>query len=120
MVLTYRVTYVELVELGMVDFDVILGMDWLHAWFDSIDCRTRVVKFNFPNEPVLQLKGGNFIHRVHIISCLKICKMIYNRCLLYIVRFKDLVFEIPLIESVLVVEEFLKVFPKDIPGIPPE
>ncbi|XP_069146008.1 uncharacterized protein [Solanum lycopersicum] len=37
-----RVTHVELVELDMVDFDVILGMDWLHACFASIDGRTRV------------------------------------------------------------------------------
>ena len=27
-----RVTHVELVELYMFDFDVILGMDWLHAY----------------------------------------------------------------------------------------
>ena len=41
----------------MIDFDVILGIDWLHAFFASIDCRTRVVKFNFPNEPVVEWKG---------------------------------------------------------------
>ena len=40
-----RVTYVELVELNMLYFDVLLGMDWLHALYVSIDCRTRVVKF---------------------------------------------------------------------------
>ena len=33
-----RVTYVELVELDMFDFYVILGMDWLHACFAFIDC----------------------------------------------------------------------------------
>ena len=48
-----RVSYVELVELDMLDFDVILGIDWLHACFASIDRRTRAVKFNFPNKPVL-------------------------------------------------------------------
>ena len=37
-----RVSYVELVELDMLDFDVILGMDWLHACFASFDCRIRV------------------------------------------------------------------------------
>ena len=52
-----RVTHVELVELDMADFDVILGMDWLHDRFASIDCRTRIVKFNFPNEPLLEWKG---------------------------------------------------------------
>ena len=62
-----RITYVELVELDMVNFDVILGMDWLHASFASIDCRIRVVKFNFPNEPVLEWKGGNSNSRGQII-----------------------------------------------------
>lgn len=43
----------NLVELDMVDFDVILGMDWLHVSYASVDCRTRVVKFQFPNELVI-------------------------------------------------------------------
>ena len=33
-----RVFFVDLVELDMLDFDIILGMDWLHACFASIDC----------------------------------------------------------------------------------
>ena len=37
-----RVSYVDLVELDMFDFDIILGMDWLHACIASIDCRKRV------------------------------------------------------------------------------
>ena len=44
-ILFNRVTLVDLVELDMSEFDVILGMDSLSYCFDSIDCRTRVVKF---------------------------------------------------------------------------
>ena len=44
-------THNELVELYLIDFDVIFGMDWLHYCLTSVDCRTRIVKFNFPNEP---------------------------------------------------------------------
>ncbi|WP_262420523.1 hypothetical protein [Escherichia coli] len=36
---------VDLVELDQIDFDVIIGMDWLHACYASVDCRTRVVHF---------------------------------------------------------------------------
>ena len=48
-----RVSYVDLVELAMFDFYIILGMDWLHACFASIDYRTRVVRLNFPNETIV-------------------------------------------------------------------
>ena len=34
-----RFTLVDLIELDILDFDVILGMNWLHACFASIDLR---------------------------------------------------------------------------------
>ena len=48
------VSYDEIVELDILELDVILVMDWLHACCASIDWKTRVVKFNFPNEPVVE------------------------------------------------------------------
>ena len=34
----------DLIELDMVDFDVILGVDWLNACYALVDCRTRVAQ----------------------------------------------------------------------------
>ena len=39
----------NLVELPMRDFDVILGMGWLHSCYDCIDYHSRIVRFCFPN-----------------------------------------------------------------------
>ena len=58
-----NVTLVDLVKLDILDFDIILDIDFLHVCFASIHCRTRVVKFQFPNKPILKLKGENSISR---------------------------------------------------------
>ncbi|XP_070046670.1 uncharacterized protein [Nicotiana tomentosiformis] len=40
----------DFIELGMIDFDVIMGMDWLYSFFVKLDCRTRNMRLEFPNE----------------------------------------------------------------------
>ena len=49
-----KVTSVDLVQLEMVDFNVILGMDWLYSCYATVDCRTRIVRFQFQDEPILE------------------------------------------------------------------
>ncbi|KAH0758098.1 hypothetical protein KY290_021591 [Solanum tuberosum] len=69
--INHKNTMVDLVELDMVDFDVILGMDWLHACYASIDCRTRVVRFQIPNEPVIEWSSSSVVPKDRFISYLK-------------------------------------------------
>ncbi|XP_069152797.1 uncharacterized protein [Solanum lycopersicum] len=40
----------NLIELPMHDFDIILGMDYLHIYYSCLDCHSREVRFRFPNE----------------------------------------------------------------------
>ncbi|XP_070010994.1 uncharacterized protein [Nicotiana sylvestris] len=49
-----RDTTVDLIKLGMVDFDVIMGINWLYSCFSKLDCRTRTMRLEFPNEPIVE------------------------------------------------------------------
>ncbi|KAG5614600.1 hypothetical protein H5410_014424 [Solanum commersonii] len=83
-------TMADLVELDMVEFDVILCMDWLHACYASVDCRTRARK------------------------------LVFKGCIYHLVRVNDSSVETPHIQSVPVMSEFREVFPDDLLTIPPE
>ncbi|XP_070036937.1 uncharacterized protein [Nicotiana tomentosiformis] len=51
-----RSTTAGLIELGMVDFDVILGTDWLSSCYANIDCKAKTVQFNFPEGSAIEWK----------------------------------------------------------------
>ncbi|KAH0641167.1 hypothetical protein KY285_037753 [Solanum tuberosum] len=116
----HKSTMADLIELYMVDFDVILGMDWLHACYASVDCRTRVFKFQFPNEPVLEWKSSSAVPKGRFISYLKARKLVSKGCVYHLVRVNDSSVEIPHIQSVSVVREFPEVFPDGLPRVPPK
>nr|XP_033512830.1 uncharacterized protein LOC117272986 [Nicotiana tomentosiformis] len=52
-----RDTVVDLLVLPMSDFDVIMGMDWLASCYASVDCHSKLIRFDFPGEPCLVWKG---------------------------------------------------------------
>ncbi|XP_075074479.1 uncharacterized protein LOC142162073 [Nicotiana tabacum] len=60
-------TIIDLIELEMIDFDVIMGMDWLYKCYALLDCRAKVVKFEFPNELIHEWKG-NIVESAEVTS----------------------------------------------------
>ncbi|XP_069152666.1 uncharacterized protein [Solanum lycopersicum] len=118
-VVSGRVMCANLIELPMHDFDIILGMDWLHSHYACLDCRSRVVRFRFPNKEKLVWEGYNPTRPNPLISNLKANKMMAKGLLCHLVSVNDLDHDVPSIDSVPVVNEFLDVFPEDLPGVPP-
>ncbi|KAF3668757.1 hypothetical protein FXO38_00048 [Capsicum annuum] len=119
-IVLHRVTLADLIELEIVDSDVILGMDWLHSCYASIDCRTRLVKFHFPDEPVFEWSESSVPPKIHFISYLKARKLISKGYFYHLVRFKDIESETLSIHSFNIVNKFPDVFLKDLLGLPPD
>ncbi|XP_070044933.1 uncharacterized protein [Nicotiana tomentosiformis] len=104
----------------MVDFGVIMGIDWLYKCYTILDCRAKVVKFEFPNESIREWKGNIAEPRVKFIAYLKAKKMITKGFLYHLVRVTDTTTEVARIQFVPIVNAFLDVFPDVLPGIPPD
>ncbi|XP_070014108.1 uncharacterized protein [Nicotiana sylvestris] len=115
-----RQTSADLVELEMLDFDAIMGMDWLAACYAMVDCRAKTARFHFPGKPVLEWVSNTATPRGKFISYLKARKMITKGCIYHIVRVKDVDAEKSILQSILVVKEYADVFLDELPGIPPE
>ncbi|KAH0633445.1 hypothetical protein KY284_036231 [Solanum tuberosum] len=115
-----RQTFVDLVELEMVDFEVIMVMDWLASCYANVECQTKIVGFHFLGEAVLEWKGDTTTPKGRFISYLKVRRMITKGCIYHLVRVHDIDAEPPTFQSISIVNEFLDVFPDELPGIPPE
>ena len=76
-----------------------------------MDCDSRVLRLHFPNEEELVLEGYNLSRPNPLISNLKANKMMSKGLLCHLVSVNDLDHDIPSIDSVPVVNEFLDVFP---------
>lgn len=54
--------YVDLLPLNFRHFDVILGMDWLTKYCATIDCVTKRVVFNPPEQKEIVFVGNRVYH----------------------------------------------------------
>ncbi|GJW43071.1 hypothetical protein Tco_0071870 [Tanacetum coccineum] len=112
------------VELG--GFDVIIGMDWLVKYHAIIVCDEKIVRIPFGNEILIvcgDRSNNGHESRLNIISCTKTQKYLMKGCDVFLAhvttkKAKDKSEEKRL-EDIPIVREFPKVFPKDLPGIPP-
>ncbi|GJS41316.1 putative reverse transcriptase domain-containing protein [Tanacetum coccineum] len=117
---------IDLIPVELGSFDVIIDMGWLANNHAVIVCDEKVVRIPYGDE-VLIVQGDSSdkgkISKLSIISCTKTQKYIKRGCPIFLAqitkketedkseekRFKDMP----------IVRDFLKVFPEDLPGLPP-
>ncbi|GKD17966.1 putative reverse transcriptase domain-containing protein [Tanacetum coccineum] len=118
--------YSDLIPVELGSFDVIIGMDWLAKYHAVIVCDEKIVRIPYGDE-VLIIRGDDCDSgsksKLSIISCTKTQKYIQKGCQVYLAQVTSKKTEDKSeekrLEDVSIVREFLKVFPEDLPGLPP-
>ncbi|KAL5564136.1 hypothetical protein UlMin_027300 [Ulmus minor] len=120
-VISERELSADLVMLDMTDYDVILGMDFLSKYGAIIDCKAKAVGFNPPGEEKFTFFGDKRVSQKMFISAMQARKWITDGCTGFLAsvldttkKGKDELKDVP------VVNEFVSVFPEDLPGLPPD
>ncbi|KAJ8649226.1 hypothetical protein MRB53_002249 [Persea americana] len=109
----------NLILLEMYDFDVILGMDWLAGYHDTMDCFHKTLTFKLEETPAGVLFHGERRNSCpRFVSALKADRLVRSGCECYLAfitedKRSQGVEEIP------IVCEFPDIFPEEIPGLPP-
>ena len=99
---------------------MILGMDWLVTYRAQIDCFTKTVTFQDEGGRRVEFKGERNIIPDSIISVMTARKLLRKGCIAYLAYVVDLEKKEIELDKIPVVREFSDVFPKELPGLPPE
>ncbi|KAL0562068.1 hypothetical protein IC582_002518 [Cucumis melo] len=114
-----HVIEVTLIVLDMLDFDVILGMDWLAANHASIDCSRKEVTFNPPSMASFKFKGGGSKSLPQVISVIRASKLLSQGTWGILAGVVDTREADVSLSSEPVVGDYPDVFPEELPGLPP-
>nr|GEU67059.1 hypothetical protein [Tanacetum cinerariifolium]GEW21122.1 hypothetical protein [Tanacetum cinerariifolium] len=104
------------IELGM--FNVIISMDWLVKHDAVIVCGEKVVRIPYGNE-MLIVESDKGVSRLKVILCIKARKYVERGCHLFFTHVTESKLKEKRMEDVPVTHDFLEVFPKEFPGLPP-
>ncbi|KAA0031856.1 gag protease polyprotein [Cucumis melo var. makuwa] len=117
--ITSHVIEVTLLVVDMLDFDVILGMDWLAANHASIDCSRKEVAFNPPSMASFKFKAEGSRLLPKVISAMRASKLLSQGTLSILASMVD-TGEVDVSLSLEpVVRDYPDVFSEELPGLPP-
>ena len=115
-----REFFTDLIALPFSEFDLILGMDWLSKHRAIIECakKTVVLRCSDQFEVIVHgVRSGSMSNVIFAMQARRLLRKEYK-------TFFDLVLDSKRgkkeLENILVVKDFLNVFPKELLGVPPK
>ncbi|XP_012477626.2 uncharacterized protein LOC105793251 [Gossypium raimondii] len=109
----------DLMELPFREFDLILGMDWLVKHQVSLDCTTKRVVLRTKEDCEVVVIGERRNYLLNVISTLRAKKLVRKGCEAYLIYISVSDSGDSLVMDINTVKEFPDVFPKTLPGLPP-
>ena len=106
----------NLIHLEIQEFDVILGMDCLAAYYANVDCYRKEVVFCILSRPKFVFHGSRESLVPNVISVIHANKLLRKYCKGYHVYVVDNQKEELKIDDIPIVRDFVDVFPKDLSG----
>ena len=110
----------NLIVLGIHDFDIVLGMDWLSKHRATLDCYKKEVRLVRPEEPGVIFRGIRREIASSLINAMTASKMLRKGCQGYLAFVVDRRQKGTQLEDIPIVKEFPDVFLDDISGLPPD
>ncbi|XP_073030620.1 uncharacterized protein [Primulina eburnea] len=110
----------ELIQLKMVEFDIILGMDWLARKNAMVDCKGKSVRLRTPSQKEVVYHGKSK-ERKSLLSASQAWKAVKSGADIYLAMINVVNEEIELKPGdIPIVQEFPDVFPEELPGTIPD
>ena len=108
----------DLIVLGIHDFDIVLGMDWLSKHRATLDCYKKEVRLVRLEEPGVIFRGIRREIAPSLINAMTALKMLRKGCQVYLAFVVERRQEGTRLEDIPIVKEFPDVFPDDISSLP--
>ena len=113
-------TQVDLIKIGEMEYDLILGMDWLSTYRAHVDCYQKIIIFKLEGAPEKVYEGTKNKISIPVISALKATKLLRHGCQGFLATIIDKEGMETKIENIAVIREYPDVFLEDLPGLPPD
>ena len=94
-------------------------MDWLSTYHASVDCYSKRVTFHIPNQSEFHFEGIREAS-LSLIFSMRAYRLLRKRCHAYLAYVSNSKSELPELDKIRVVKEFLDVFPEDFSGLTPD
>ncbi|GKF68574.1 putative reverse transcriptase domain-containing protein [Tanacetum coccineum] len=109
---------IDLMPIKLGSFNIVIGMDWLSKYHARIFCDEKVVHIPIDGETLI-IRRDRSKTRLSLISCIKTERYISRGYQVFVAQVMEKMSDEKQLEDIPVVREFLEVFPKNLPVLPP-